>query len=262
MMRQRVGLAWRRRAALLAALLLWLAPVALATEPGGSMPLQKAGLMWNRTGLPAVFPLQVKSPAGTDYFLTLTNSETGAEALAAYIEGGMFFKVLVPPGRYVLRFASGTGWQGEAALFGAGTQRLELPQPLEFAIRGPGLKAGHAVTLSRHPQDGLWRAEVKGQYICQVASLEAPEPVLLQRKPPALRFRLRGSLHSRWQLHLDARQSLSRHGPGLRGQKRAHRRFALGKLPGHRHDRFRPRAILPLAEPVFRSYAVRSLFCG
>jgi hypothetical protein len=30
---------------------------------------QTSGLMWNRTGLPAAFPLQIKTPDGQDYFL-------------------------------------------------------------------------------------------------------------------------------------------------------------------------------------------------
>src|SRR6056297_186762 len=72
-----------------------------------------AGLMWNRTGLPAVFPLQVKTPPGQDYVLTLIDADTGADALAAYIEGGAFFKVLVPPGTFRLKFAAGDVWHGQ-----------------------------------------------------------------------------------------------------------------------------------------------------
>jgi len=50
----------------------------------------RPGLMWNRTGLPAVFPLQVKTRPGQNYVLLLSDEQTDADALAAYITGGAF----------------------------------------------------------------------------------------------------------------------------------------------------------------------------
>ena len=49
-----------------------------------------AGLMWNRTGLPAVFPLQIKTTPGADYLVILSDAETDFDALAAYARGGDF----------------------------------------------------------------------------------------------------------------------------------------------------------------------------
>jgi hypothetical protein len=65
------------------------------------------GLLWNRSGLPATIPLQIKTNAGVDYFLTLRDVERDRVVLAAYVWGGEFFQVLVPPGRFELVFASG-----------------------------------------------------------------------------------------------------------------------------------------------------------
>ena len=116
-------------------LFLCLASVRLAAEPAGGTEAPRPGLLWSRTGLPAVFPPQVKTPEGADYYLVLTGEDSGEEALAAYIRGGAFFRVLVPPGRYRLHFASGRDWQGETRLFRAATRHFELPQVLEFALR-------------------------------------------------------------------------------------------------------------------------------
>ncbi|WP_264210193.1 hypothetical protein [Leisingera thetidis] len=246
-------------AGLLALLLLCL--MLLAAGAAGAEP-PRAGLMWNRTGLPAVFPLQVKTPAGRDYFLVLASSGSGAGALAAYAEGGAFFKVLVPPGRYVLRIASGREWQGEAELFGAETEVLELPQPLEFAVRGAGIKAGHLITLSHGGPDRRLRAAAEGQFICQIASLEGPEPALRHAQPGRRPFRLGGDAHARGILHLKWRLGLGGPEPGTPDGLWQRRLFVLGKSYLPRRPPVPQPGVAPLPEPGFRSYAVRSLFCG
>jgi hypothetical protein len=142
-----------------------------STETDTQANTQATGLMWNRTGLPAVFPLQVKTSAGQDYFLTLRDVGTGMDALAAFITGGDFFKVLVPPGTYTLRFHIGDVWQGEDDLFGPGadTQILELAEPLTFEIRSLDVKAGHLVNIEDLAQSEATGAQIKNQLICQSA---------------------------------------------------------------------------------------------
>jgi hypothetical protein len=158
-----------RPLALMLALLFGGVP-ALAENGRSTTPAHPpAGLLWNRTGLPAVFPLQVKTPPGPDYHLTLIDTQTGEAALAAYINGGAFFRVLVPPGTFRLRFATGRDWQVEDILFGEGeaTHHFELRRPLTFETRGLGTKAGHIVTLTPGTSDEITRAARKDQFICQ-----------------------------------------------------------------------------------------------
>ena len=125
--------------------------------------------MWNRTGLPAVFPLQVMTAPGADYFLRLIDTDTGTPAMAAYIEGGDFFRVLVPPGTFSLHFAFGQGWQGETALFGEGeeTRRFEFPEPLTFEITGFRTKSGHLVDITRIADGETAQATSRRQDVCQ-----------------------------------------------------------------------------------------------
>ena len=107
----------------------------------------KHGLMWHRSGLPAVFPLQVKTLGPQGYYVTLTDVETERAVLAAYIEGGRFFRVLVPPGTFRVRFVYGNVWQGEEALFGETSSIFDVPEPLRFGVSGFNTKEGHLIDL-------------------------------------------------------------------------------------------------------------------
>jgi hypothetical protein len=127
------------------------------------------GLMWNRTGLPSVFPLQVKTNAGESYVLLLSDPETGADVLGAFIVGGRFFKVLVPPGTYRVRFASGVRWQGDDTMFGrrGETKIIEMPESLTFEVRGLRTKAGHLIDLTDVGDGDLADLRIAPSAICQ-----------------------------------------------------------------------------------------------
>lgn len=154
---------------------LMLAPAAAISGGGAeTAATPPAGLMWNRTGLPAVFPLQVKTPPGQDHVLTLIDADTGTAALAAYIKSGAFFKVLVPPGTFRLQFAFGHVWHGQEDLFGPDTRVFELRRPLTFETRGLGIKAGHVVDLSTRRPGEVAADRVKDQLICQSFRLRFP----------------------------------------------------------------------------------------
>lgn len=107
----------------------------------------RAGILWNRSGLPATFPLQVKTFSGKDHVVFLVEPESDKEVMAGYIRGGQFFRLLVPPGKYRLRFASGTEWQGEDKLFGKLTEWTEGKDILDFHLLGIGRRSGYLVTL-------------------------------------------------------------------------------------------------------------------
>ncbi len=124
---------------LLLALGLFACPVAAQQRP--------QGLLWHRSGLAATLPLQIKTEAGADYLLHLRDIETEQIVLAAYIRGGEFFRVLVPPGSFELMFSFGRNWQGEVMAFGPETQSLTLDQSLTFSATARR-KNGHLIDLT------------------------------------------------------------------------------------------------------------------
>ena len=105
------------------------------------------GLMWNRTGLPLTFPLVIRTDPGQDYHVLLRHAQDGAPALAAFIEGGRFFRVLAPPGTYRVEISHGTDWQDETRLFGPQTELITLAEPLTFAVRNYATRGGHLIDL-------------------------------------------------------------------------------------------------------------------
>jgi len=145
------------------------------------------GLLWNRSGLPATLPLQVKTQSGSDYLLQLRETGSGETVLAAYIRGGEFFRVLVPAGRYELLFSSGTEWKGEAAQFGQDPFRFVLDPPLTFRAN-VARKNGHLIDL-RDIED----ITIRDFAICQRFAIDPGRPLrglereaedLIPRQPP------------------------------------------------------------------------------
>ena len=136
----------------------------LATD--GLAEERPRGLLWNRSGLAATLPLQIKTDAGADYLLRLRDVETGEAVLAAYIRGGEFFRVLVPPGRFELQFAIGSDWQGEAALFGPDTWHFVLEPPLSFGAT-VSRKEGHLIDFRDQAE-----ATIRDLAICQRMALD------------------------------------------------------------------------------------------
>lgn len=128
--------------------LMWLCVIWCVVPVGATEPDQKPGLMWQRTGLPAVFPLIVKTNPGSDYFMTLHDPQSGDAQLAAFIKGGVFFRVLVPPGTFRVNFAAGAVWEGEEPLFGDETRQFQLEEDLTFKIANYATKSGHLIDLT------------------------------------------------------------------------------------------------------------------
>ena len=127
------------RCGVASALVMVLAASAISAE-------RPEGLMWNRSGLAATLPLQVKTSSGSDFLLELREIDSKKPILAAYIRGGEFFRVLVPTGHYELIFAAGTEWHGETAQFGPDTRRFILDPPLTFRAT-VSRKNGHLIDL-------------------------------------------------------------------------------------------------------------------
>ncbi len=156
--------------------------IALPLAPARAEEPPRTGLMWKRTPLPATLPLQVQTPAGFDHVIFLRPQEGDAPIMAGFIHGGDFFRLLVPPGDWRIRIASGVEWQGEDTLFGPATTWAELPAPLHFGA-GKSRLHGHTLTL----EDGV--ITVAPQTICRLPSWQAgvfdPEdPVGRQPREP------------------------------------------------------------------------------
>ncbi|EKE45661.1 hypothetical protein OCGS_0278 [Oceaniovalibus guishaninsula JLT2003] len=149
---------------------------------GAAMAAPDHGLMWNRSGLPATLPLQIRTDPGRDHYITLRDAATGDPALAAYIEGGRFFRVLVPPGTFVLDVASGTDWLDEDRLFGPRTETMTFDEALTFGVTGIGTKRGHLIDL--RGVSVMAEAEMRDIGLCQwIARDIAPRPQLADRTP-------------------------------------------------------------------------------
>lgn len=119
--------------------------IALAL-PAGADERPRAGLMWNRSGLPATLPLVVKTMPGRDYVVFVIDPDTDRRVMAGYIVGGAFFRLLVPPGTWNIRFAHGTDWQDEDAPFGPMTEWTDMDQPMTFEA-GVARKHGYIIRL-------------------------------------------------------------------------------------------------------------------
>lgn len=130
------------------------------------------GLIENRTGLPLTLPLQVKTDPGRDAYLVMRDAETTEIAVTAYIEGGRFFRLLMPPGTYTLHAAFGREWQGREDLFGPETELYTLPEALTFRA-GMRRKNGHLVDLTA--RDRMARVEIRDLALCQYYGA-APAP--------------------------------------------------------------------------------------
>ena len=118
-----------------------LAPVAASAEPDH-------GLIRSVTALPRTFPLVLRLPPQQSGHLTVIDPATGAVILTAYARAGTPLRVLLPPGDWSVRVATGTIWQDETTLFGPET-RTETFGPLRFDIRGLNARKGYVLTI--HP---------------------------------------------------------------------------------------------------------------
>lgn len=126
------------------------------------------GLIWHNSGLPAVFPLQIKTSPGRDYRITLTGRYSGTPVMAAYINGGRFFRVLVPPGTFTLRLEFGLDWDAQIDRFTTSdaSGSFSYPDALTFRIRNGRVKAGHLLDL-RNLHDDQSLVQAGETFICQ-----------------------------------------------------------------------------------------------
>jgi hypothetical protein len=99
-----------------------LAEAPLAPPPVDLIPeLVYPGILYDWTGADPLAPFTIITSPGQNYYVKLVYEGTDTAAVGIYVEGGVSNEVLIPLGRYEMRYASGTTWYGLANLFGPET---------------------------------------------------------------------------------------------------------------------------------------------
>ncbi|WP_111558746.1 hypothetical protein [Paracoccus sediminilitoris] len=129
-------------------------------------PRPVTGLLAKNGPLPATIPLQIRTDAGHDYSIALTDPAIDAPVISGYLRGGEFFRLLVPPGTHRVTMAAGQpgDWQGIDTGFSDGTQ---AKLTLDFDIRA-NRRQGHQMTVAI-VDGGLRVTDRRDQVICQIA---------------------------------------------------------------------------------------------
>lgn len=152
-----------------------------STGASGETP---KGLMWNKSGLPAVFPLIVQTDPGRDYVLLLRDGEIAEPVLAAYAVGGEQLRVLVPPGTFFLQALYGTGWDADQTRFtDAGAGQYDHPDPLTFQVEGLAAKAGHSLDLRGLHDVQAQAPSVTAHRLCRTLRTRVDRPTILLTRP-------------------------------------------------------------------------------
>lgn len=103
-----------------------------------SSPLPKNGQVWRYTNRPPRAPLEVTTEGGVEYLVKL--EENGDPIAMMLIRGDSTAEMLVPLGRYTVKYATGTGafWCGQDARlpFGSQTDFQKADEDFDFTIEG------------------------------------------------------------------------------------------------------------------------------
>lgn len=87
----------------------------------------------NKPNLYGNSPLQIKTNAGSHYWVKIVNSYNEKDELVSYfIRGGETLDVNLPMGSYVVKYAYGDTWYGREHLFGENTAYSKADEVLEF----------------------------------------------------------------------------------------------------------------------------------
>lgn len=104
-------------------------------------------------------PLTLRMPSDTAYrhwIVSVRDWATGKWVATVYLSEGVITSVLLPTAFYRIAMAAGSNWQGEARLFGAGTQAWEWTSAVSLSpkskpvIGSPMEAAESATSLAPH----------------------------------------------------------------------------------------------------------------
>jgi hypothetical protein len=91
-----------------------------------------SGIYEDRTGRPAVAPFEIITSAGHDYFVKLVDVSTGETSVTIFVRGGAPEEILVPLGRYKMRYVFGKTWCGDRLYFGDDTDAAKANDIFHF----------------------------------------------------------------------------------------------------------------------------------
>ncbi len=126
-----------------------------AAAPGA---VPRTGWYQKPMGLTLQAPLSIQTPSGHDYYLKVI-TPAGGSLGSLYIRGGEKADVLMPLGRYRMRYAYGDVWYSTALLFGNGTRYSELDTDLNFSESEKSIE-GYEITLIKQKDGNLPEREL------------------------------------------------------------------------------------------------------
>jgi hypothetical protein len=99
-------------------------------------------------------PFEVKSSAGTNYFVKMYDVDRGKDVVTFFVRGGETVAVKVPLGTYKVKYAAGDKWYGRKDLFGPDTSYNQAGTTFYFHIEGKQI-SGYTITLYKVPNGNL-----------------------------------------------------------------------------------------------------------
>ena len=95
----------------------------------------------------AIAPLEIKTEAGSDYYVKLESVANRGHTMTMYIHGGDTVSVKVPLGRYLIKYTSGDTWYGEQDNVYFGEEGFfQADESFNFTNTGNQI-SGYTVTL-------------------------------------------------------------------------------------------------------------------
>ncbi len=84
----------------------------------------------------SVVPFRIKISAGSNYFIKLESSLSGRAIMDLFVRGGDTVEVLVPLGKYIIKYAVGDIWYGYQHYFGPRTSYYKADSVFHFTKDG------------------------------------------------------------------------------------------------------------------------------
>ena len=131
-----------------------LQPAPSPADDAVAFPKDGFTLVNRRPGIDWDSPLTLRMPSDTAYrhwIVSVRDWATGKWVATVYLSEGVITTVLLPTGFYRIAMAAGSNWQGEARLFGTGTQAWEWTSAVSLSpkfkpVIGSPMEAAESAT--------------------------------------------------------------------------------------------------------------------